>query len=154
MPNGIINAGGTHQLTYDNSLRTIDYKGSGLCHQGKITHKYFMLTDFFFFLIVEADSNRQRRCIGSIPFLAFLNRIFNIVLAQLKVHKFKAKGTAVICDRRDIIKNLFQSLVKKPLIGILLDFDQIGHLQNLFLPCVTHTHHLGAGSWTYSVFLH
>mgnify|MGYP002508159254 CR=1 FL=1 len=35
---------------------------------------------------------------------------------SFKVDKFKAQGTAVICNRGDIVESLPQTLVKKPLI--------------------------------------
>ena len=113
-----------------------------------------MLADFFFFFIVQTDSYRQRSRISGIPLLAFLNRILDIVLAQLKSHEFQLQGTAVIRNGRDIVKRFLKPLVKEPLIGVLLDFNQVGHLQNLFLSCIRHTHNLSIGYRTYSVFLH
>ena len=113
-----------------------------------------MFTDFFFFFIIEADRYRQRRRVGGIPFLAFLDGILHIFLAQLEIDKFKAQRTAVVRNGRDVVKSFLQALTQKPLIGILLDFKEIRHLQNLFLSCITHTHNLGAGCRTYSVFFH
>ncbi len=154
MADSIINTRRTDQLTYNDTLRAVDYKGTCLRHQGKIPHKNLMFTDLFFFFIIEAHCHGQGRRIGSIPLLALLNRIFYIILAQLKIHKLKAQGTAVVGNGRDIIKSFLQSFVKKPLIRILLYLKQIGHLQDLFLPRIAHAHNLGTGNWTYSVFLH
>ncbi len=90
MPDRIVYAGGTHQLAYNDTLCSINYESTGLCHQGKIAHENLMFADFFFFLIIEPYSHRQRCGIGSISLFAFLNRIFYIILAQLKIDKLKA----------------------------------------------------------------
>ncbi len=154
MAYGIVNAGRTHQLADNDALCPIYHKCPCFRHQRKVAHKNLMFADLFLLLVIQADCHRQRGRIGGISLLAFLNRIFHVVSAQFKVDKFKAQGTAVICNRGDIVESLPQTLVKKPLIGILLDFNQVGHLQNLFLPCITHTRNFGTGNWTYSVFLH
>ena len=107
MINCIVNAGRTNQLAYDNSLRTVDYKGTGFCHQRKITHKDLMFADLFLLLIVQTNCNGQRSSISSISFLAFFNRIFHIVLVQFKVYKLQTQGSAVVSNRRDIIEHLF-----------------------------------------------
>ena len=105
MTNRIVNAGRTNQLANDNTFSTVNYKGSGLCHQRKITHEDLVFTDFFFLLVVQANRNSQRRRISCISLFTLFNRIFHIVLAELKVYKFKAQGTAVVSNRRDIIKD-------------------------------------------------
>ena len=40
----------------------------------------------------------------------------------------------VIFYWRDIVKDLFQAFIEEPLIGILLNFNQVRHLQNFLLP--------------------
>ena len=154
MANGIVDTGGTYQLADNNTLCSIDHKGTGLCHQRKVTHENLMFTNLFFLFIVQTNCHGQRRRVGSISLLAFFNRIFHIVPAQLKVHKLQTQGSAVVSNGRDIVKDLFQAFVQKPLIGVLLDLDQIRHFQNLFLSCITHTFNLGTGNRTYSVFFH
>ena len=91
MANGIVDAGGTDQLTYNDTFRAVDHKSTGLCHQGKVTHKNLMFTDFFFFFIIEAYRYRQRRRVGGVPLLAFLDGILHVLFAQIKVDKFKTQ---------------------------------------------------------------
>ena len=90
MSDSIVNAGGTNQLTYDDALCSIDHESTSLCHQGKVAHENLMFADFFFFLIIEPHSHRQRCCIGSISLFTFFNGIFHIILAQFEIDKFKA----------------------------------------------------------------
>ena len=154
MAYGVINARGTNQLAYDDSFGAIDHESTRLSHQGKVAHKDLMLADLLFFLIIKADSHRQGCRISSISFFTLFNRILHVIPAQLKIHEFQTKRAAVVGYGRDIVEGFPQPLVKEPLIGVFLDFDQIGHLQNLFLPCVAHTHDLGAGNRTYPVLFH
>ena len=58
MPYGVIDARGTYQLAYDDTLCSIDHESTGLCHQGKVAHENLMFADFFFFLIIEPYSHR------------------------------------------------------------------------------------------------
>jgi hypothetical protein len=55
MVNAIIDAGGTHQLADNDTLRSVDYEGSGLGHQRQIAHENLMFVDFICFLIVKTD---------------------------------------------------------------------------------------------------
>ena len=111
MPDGIVNTGGTNQLAYNDTLCAIDDKGTGVCHQRKITHKNFMLADFLFLLVVEANPDLQGSGIICISFLAFLNRIFYIVPAQFKIYKFQTQRAAVIGNGRDVVENFLQAFV-------------------------------------------
>ena len=154
MANGIVNARRTHQLADDDTLRSIDHEGARLGHQREISHKNFMFVDLVCLFIMKADLHFQRSCVCGVPLLTLGDGILHIVSAQCEIHEFQAQLTAVIRDRRDIRKYFFQALVQKPLIGVLLDFDQIRHFQYLFLPRVTHTHAFSSLDRTYSVFLH
>ena len=154
MGNRVIDAWRTYQLADNYTLGSIDYKGASLCHQRKVSHENFMFVDLVIFFVYQSYSNFQRCRISYISFFALLNGIFRIIHAQSKVDKFQAEFSAVICDRRNVIKDFFQPFVKKPLVGILLDFNQVGHFQDFFLPLVTHSHAFSSFYRTNSVFFH
>ena len=49
---------------------------------------------------------------------------------------------------------LFESFIEEPLIGILLNFNEVGHLQYFFLPGIAHAEAFSGFDGTNSVFLH
>ncbi len=85
----IIDAGGTDELAYDNALRTVDHKGACLCHERQITHKDLMLGNLVLFFVNQTNLHLERGCVSGVSLFTFLNRIFDILLAQLKVNKFQ-----------------------------------------------------------------
>ena len=134
MADSIVNAGGTHQLADDNTLCAVDDEGARLSHQGEVAHEDLMLRDLFLFLIIKADSHLQGSSIRRVSFLALFDRILNVILTQLEIHELQAQMAAVVFDWRYVVENLFQPVGQKPVIGVLLDFDQVRHLQYFLLP--------------------
>ena len=57
MSNRIVNARGSYQLTDDNSLSTVDDKGTCRCHQRQFTHKDFVFLDFLSLFVVQTNLN-------------------------------------------------------------------------------------------------
>ena len=53
-----------------------------------------------------------------------------------------------------VMKNFFQPFFQKPLIGVLLNFNQVRHLKNFFLTGITHSYTAANFKWTNSVFFH
>ena len=113
-----------------------------------------MLAYFAVLSVVKTYTNFQRSCVCGIPLLALFNRVLHIIFAQSKVHKFQAELSTIILDRRDVIKNFLHSFIKKPLVGILLNLNEVRHFKYLFLSGITHTEAFVTLHWTYSVFLH
>ena len=52
MTDSVIDTGRTNQLADNNTLRTIDDKGTGLSHQGKVTHKDLLLRHIGLFTLI------------------------------------------------------------------------------------------------------
>ena len=107
MGNSIINARGTHKLTYNDTLRAIDHKGSRAGHQRQIAHKDLMLVDLIRLLVVESYLYFQRRRVGGVTLLAFLDRVLYVILTQGKVNELQAQVPAVVSDGRNVIKYFF-----------------------------------------------
>ena len=156
MGDSVINTRRTNQLADDNTLRSIDHEGACLCHKREVAHEDFMFIDLVLLLIDQTDPDFERCCIGSIALLALFNRILHIgrICAQLVVDKLQAQLTAVVLNRGDVIESFLQTFLQEPVIGILLNLDQVRHLEDFFLSLVSHAHISAAVNHAYPVFLH
>ena len=146
----IVDTRRTNQLADDNSLCTIDYECTCLCHKWKITHEDIMLCNFTCFFITKMHIDLDWSCISCITFLAFFNRILDVFLTQLIINQFQTQ----IDDWRNILKHFSQTFVKEPLIWILLHFDEVWHVQNSLLSWKTHSHTSSRFHRTHSVLFH
>ena len=52
-----------------------------------------------------------------------------LVPAKFEVHEFEAERSVKVRDRRDIPEYLLQSLIQEPVVGVLLNLNQVRHLQ-------------------------
>ena len=133
----IVNAGRTHELRYDDALRTVNYKSTAVCHQRKVAHENLGFFDLAGFLIQQAGRYPKSRSVGSIAFLAFLYAVVRLVI-QFIVYKIEYQISGIIRDAGNIAENLFQALFQKPLVGILLHLDQVRHVQDFINPGEAH----------------
>ena len=113
-----------------------------------------MFIYFFSFFINQTHSNLQRCSISHISLFTLFDRILCILFVKCKVDKFQTELSAIVCDWRNVVEYFLQSFVKKPLVGIFLDFNQIGHFQDFFLSLVAHAHAFSSFYRTNSVFFH
>ena len=104
MGNIIINARRTNQLGNDDTFCAVNHKGSCSRHQGKITHENLMLGNLILLFIMKAHLHLKGCCIGGIPFLAFLDAVFDFILAELEIHKFQTQLPAIVFNGRDVIE--------------------------------------------------
>ena len=72
----IVSTWGTYQLAYDNTLCTIDNKGTGVSHQREVTHEDFAVMELTIFLVNTTNFYTKRCRIGCISFLALLQAVF------------------------------------------------------------------------------
>ncbi len=137
--NPVIDAGGTNQLADDDTLRAVDDKGAVPGHKRKVSHEDLLLLDLaVILLVIQANTDFQGRRVSPVTLFALLNRIFHIFLSEPVPGKSKAEMSAEVFNRRNIVQNLLKALVTKPLIGVLLNFDQIRHRKNFFLALIAH----------------
>ena len=113
-----------------------------------------MLVNLICLFVVKPYLYLQRRSVGCVSFLALFDRILHVIFTKLEIHKLQTQLFTVVADRRDVIENFLQPLVQKPLIGVLLNLDEVRHLQYLFLPGVAHPETVAVFDRTYPVFLH
>ncbi len=79
----------------------------------------------------KLNRNLERRGICSVPFLTFGNGVVRLCGVELIIHKIQYEVAGEVSYSRNVLKNLPESLVKKPLVGVLLNFDKVRHFQNL-----------------------
>ena len=128
---GEIHAGRAHKLAHDDAFRAVDDEGALFGHKREIAHEHRLLLHFSGFLIYKAHGDAQGRGIVNIPLLTFFHGVFRVIKVDVVVHKFKDQFLRIVSDGRNVRQHLFQILRNKPLIGILLNFDQVRHVENL-----------------------
>ena len=151
----VIDAGGTDQLADDNTLSTVDHKRSVLCHQGQVTHEDLLLLDLpVIFLIIQADSDFERSRISTVSLFALFDRIFGVLFLKNIAGERQTEMPAEILDRRNVIQYFLKAFITKPLIGVLLNLDQIRHRQNFLLTLIAHSDVFAIACRMYPVFFH
>ena len=126
----IIDARRTNKLGNDDALGAVDHERAGGGHQGEIAHEDFGLLDFSRFLIEEARGHTEGRGIRGVAFLTLGNRVIGLFV-ELVVHKVQHEIPVEIRDAGHIVEYLLEALLEEPVVGILLDLDQVRHLENL-----------------------
>ncbi len=122
-------AWGANQLTNDNTFCTVYDEGTCIGHKREISHEDLLVLDLAGFLIQQTSCNAQRGSIGNVPLLTFLNGVLGLAV-QAIIHKAQRQITGVILNSADIVENLSQAFVQKPLVRIFLNLDQVRHLDD------------------------
>src|SRR5262249_45462958 len=98
-------------------------------HAGEVPHEDALLPDLARVLVHEPDRHRERHLVRQILLAALLNgklRLTELVLAELD-----SERAGVVLDRRDIDDRPPKALLEEPVIGSLLDVDQIRKIKNV-----------------------
>ena len=101
-------------------------------HQGEIAHEDLLLLDFARLLIVQADADLHGGGICGVPGLALLHVVLGLFVHAV-VDEAQLQVAGIVADGGHVGKNLPQSGVQEPLIGFLLDLQQVGHRHDLFV---------------------
>ena len=129
----VIDARGTDDLGDDDTLRAVDDKGAAVGHELEIAHEDLLLLDLFGLLVPQTDADLQRGGIGGIPLLALDDAVFRGVLQRvIQEGQFQVAG--IVRNGAHIFEDGAQPLVQEPLIGFLLDFNEVWHLQDFIRP--------------------
>ena len=129
----VVDAGGADDLGDHHPLRAVDDKGAGLGHQGEVPHEDLLLLDDVRLLVAQAHPDLQGRGVVHVPGLALLH----IVLGRLVhavVDEAQLQGVGVVADDAHVGEYRLQAGVQEPLVGILLDLQQVGHGHDLLMP--------------------
>ena len=152
--NGIINAGGTNQLAYDDALRAVDHEGTGVRHERQIAHEHLVLLVLILILIIQPHLDLHRGCIGGIPLLALRNAVLCLIAVELEIHKIQTEVSGKILNGENIAEHFPQSLTQEPVVRILLDLYEVRHLQNFLLTGEAHANAFSGFNRTHIAFFH
>ena len=125
-----VHTGGTDDLGDDDTLGAVDDKGTAVGHERKVAHENLLLLDLLGFPVAEADLHLERSGVCGVPCLALLLIVFRLLVHGV-VDKAKLQIPGVVSDGVHVFKDLSQARLQKPLVGTLLDLQQIGHLPDL-----------------------
>jgi len=109
MANTVVDTRGTYQLADNNTLSTVNHKGTGICHQGQIAHENLVFIHFIFIFIVQSYLYLKWCSVSCVPFFTLFDGILYIILTQCKVNEFQTQMACKVRYGRDIIKCLLQS---------------------------------------------
>ena len=135
----VVNARRTHELRYDNTLSAVDDECAAVCHQRKIAHKYVILLDFSCFLVQKPCLNSERSGICSVALLTLDYAVVGVVNIELIIEKVKHKVSCVVGNTGHIAENLLEAFLQEPLVGLLLNFDKVRHIDDFIDFRKTHT---------------
>ena len=129
----VIHAGGTDDLRHHYALRAIDDESAGMGHQGEVPHEDLLFLNLLRLLVAKTHGHLQRRRVGRVPRLALLHVVLG-VLVHLIVDERQLQISLIVGNRTHIGEDLPQSLFPEPLIGFLLDLQQVRHGHNFLVP--------------------
>ena len=137
----VVHTGGTDDLGNDDTLGAVDHKGAAVGHNREISHEDLLLLDFVCLGVAQANPHLDGLGVGSIPVPAFLNGILCLVFHGV-VQEAQLQFTGEIGNGAHILEDFPQALFQEPLVGILLDLQHVGDLQDLLVLRVGFTHGL------------
>ena len=126
----IVHAGRADDLRNDNALRAVDDKGTVLGHQREVAHEYLLDDRRTCSLVEKADGHAERCGVVNVSLLALLYRVLGLGVYRV-VDELDLEISRIIGDRGDITKNFHQSLTAEPLVGLLLNINEIRQVQSL-----------------------
>ena len=137
----VVHAGAADDLGNDNTFSAVDDEGAAVGHHGEIAHEDFLFLDFVGLGVAQAHPHLDGLGVGSVPLLALLDGVLGLILhgvvqeAQLQLAGEVGNGTYVLED-------FPQAGFQEPLVGVLLDLQHVGDLQDLLILRVGFTHGL------------
>ena len=117
----------------DNALSAVDNKRAARGHEREIAHEDLLLLDLLGLAVAQTHADLERSSVCGVPRLALLLRILGRFVHGI-VHERKLQIAGVVRDRCYALEYLPQTLVQKPLVGVLLNFEQVRHILDLFRP--------------------
>ena len=125
-----VNAGGTDDLGNNNALGTVDDEGAAVGHEREVAHEDLLFLDLLRLLIAQTNPDLEGGGVRGVSRLALLLVVLRLLVHGV-VNKAQLQIAGVVSYGINILKDLSQTRFQKPLVGTLLDFQQIGHLPDL-----------------------
>ena len=127
-----VHAGAADDLGDDDALCTIDDERAAVGHEREIAHEDLLILDLAGLLVEQAHADLDRLRIGGIAFLALFNGVLGLLVEGV-VQEGQLEVAGVVADGGHIAEDLMQALPQEPVVGVLLDLQQVGHLQDLLI---------------------
>ena len=128
----VVHAGGADDLADHHALGAVDDKGAAVGHQREISHEDLLLLDLAGLLVVQTYPHLHGSGIRGVTRLALLHVILGF-LVHAVINEAQLQITGIVRDRSHIGKYLPQAGLQEPLVGSLLDLQQVGHRHDLFV---------------------
>ena len=128
----VVHAGRAYDLRNNDALGAVDYKRAAVGHQREIAHKDFLILDLAGLLVEQAHANLDGLGIGRVALLALLYGVLRLFVEGV-VEERQLKISGVVGDCSHVTEYLAQPLVEEPVVGILLNFQEVWHLQQLLI---------------------
>ena len=128
----VVHAGGADDLADHHALRAVDDEGAAMGHQREISHEDLLLLDLARLLVVQAHPHLHGGGIGGVPRLALLHVVLGL-LVHAVINEAQLQIAGIVRDGSHVGKDLPQAGIQEPLIGLLLDLQQVGHCHDLFV---------------------
>ena len=103
-----------------------------LGHQGEVAHEDLLLLDLLGLLVAQAHPDLDGGGIRGVPGLALLHGVLGGLIHGV-VDEGELQVARVVADGGHILKDLPQSRVQEPLVGVLLHLQEVGHVQDLLM---------------------
>lgn len=146
----VVNARGTNQLRYYNTLRAIDDEGTAVGHKRQIAHIDLVVHELTGLLVEKTRGHTDRNSIGSVTLLALLNGILSLVVKAVADEREFVSAIG-IGDRGELLEDLLDTVIQEPFVGILLNTDEVRHIDDLIDLRKTHS---GGFSELYGLNIH
>ena len=128
----VIDAGGTDDLADHHALGAVDDKGAAVGHQGEVAHEDLVLLDLAGLLVVQAHQHFHGGGIRGVARLALLHVVLGLFVHAV-INEAQFQITGIVHDGGHIGKHLTQTGIQEPLIGLLLDLQQVGHCHDFLV---------------------
>jgi hypothetical protein len=141
------------QLAHHDALCAVDHEGSGLGHERNLSHVDLLFLGGLFVLITESDV--ERGAVGLTLDLAFERT--DLRLLQMIAYEIERGLLFKTIDREELTEDSLKAHVltlggldarlEKFLVGLDLQFDEVGRLDGLVKFAEVDSFRHGAGSW-------
>ena len=86
---------------------------------------------------MKANGYAHGSGIGCVALLALTHRVFGLIVHAI-VNEAEHPVSGIIRDIRHVTENFFQPYIDEPFVGRFLNFNEVGHIHNLFDFSETH----------------
>ena len=101
-------------------------------HQREITHEDLLLLDLAGLLVVQAHPHLHGSGIRGVPRFALLHIVLGLLIHAV-INEAQLQIAGIVRDGSHVGEHLTQTGLQEPLVGLLLDLQQVGHRHDFFV---------------------